>query len=221
MPIEAAGQGLVTPLQNLIQAFINILPGIIFAIILLVVGYLIAFLLGHAVKVVLERLGLDRQVAKAKLTKGIGHTNLSSLTGEVTKWFIFLIFIREAVQKLSLGTISDILEVFVRWIPHVIAAGLIALVGIIVAHYVEMKIVEHSKVKGIDTLAKAIKVVIVLTVLILALGQIGVNTRLLENLILLVVGAFAVGIALAIGIGLGLGSKGEVQSIIKNLKKYF
>ena len=80
--IQSAGESLVNPLLNLWFKFVDVIPGVIWALIIIVIGYILAYILGHAVKVILQRVGLDRQIAKAKLTKAVGNINVSSVLGE-------------------------------------------------------------------------------------------------------------------------------------------
>ncbi len=207
-------ENLLNPLINLWNGFVNILPGLVAAIIILIIGYLIAFIIGHAIKLVLQKLGLDKRLAKAKVSKAIGYTHMSSVIGEIVKWYIFVIFIQAAVDVLSLGTLSTILNEFAMWLPNVIAAVIVVLFGLIFAHYVSIKIEEHSKVKGIKTLSKGLKAVIIFIIAVIALEQIGVDVSILKNGFLLLIA----GVALAIGLAFGLGAKKHAGEAMKKLK---
>ena len=119
----------VDPLYTLWTSFKNVFPGLIAAIIILIIGYIIAMLLGHAVRIILEKAGLDQKVRKAKLVKNVGHMHLPKIFGEITKWYIFIIFLQVIVDILNLGTLTVVLGKFVAWLPNVIAAVLIFLFG--------------------------------------------------------------------------------------------
>ena len=67
--------------------------------------------------------------------------------------------------------------------------------------------------------AIVLKWVIIILVALIALRQVGVETGILENTFLLVVGALAGGLALALGISLGLGLKKDAEGLIKDVKK--
>ena len=210
---------ILNPLFNLWLSFVDIFPGLVAALIILILGYLIGFIMGHAVRIILQKIGIDTQVQKSKLTKAIGNAHISALVGEITKWYIFVIFLQSAVDVLRLGTLSVILTQFALWLPDVIAAVLIVIFGLLFAQYVDLKMQETSKVKGSNMWGKVLKWAITLIVVVIALGQIGIDVSLLENVILLVIGAFAVGIALAIGLSFGLGSKGEAANIVRKITK--
>ncbi|AJF62222.1 MAG: Conserved TM helix repeat-containing protein [archaeon GW2011_AR20] len=216
--ISTTGSLILNPLISLWNGFVGVLPGIIAAIIVLIIGYFVALGVGHAVKVLLEKAGLDGYLERSKFAKGVGHFNLSRILGEVTKWYIFLIFIQSGVDLLRLGTLSSLLNEFVRWLPNVIVAAIIVIFGVALAHFVSMKIEEHTKTKGVRFFSKLIKIVIYYVVLVISLEQIGVEASILENTFLILIGALAVGIAVALGIGLGKAMQPEGKEIVNDLK---
>ena len=216
--VSTTGSLILNPLISLWNGFVNILPGIIAAVIVLIIGYFIALGLGHLVKVLLEKAGLDGYLERSKFSKAVGHFKLSRLLGEVTKWYIFLIFLQAGVDLLNLGTLSALLNEFVLWLPNVIVAGLIIIFGVALAHFVSMKIEEHTETKGVKFLSRLTKVVIVFIVAVIALQQIGVDVSILENAFLLIIGAIAVGIAIALGIGLGKAMQSEGKEIVNEVK---
>ncbi len=215
--IQSTGEALVNPLVNLWLRFVDIIPGVVLALIILIVGYILAYILGHATRVILQRAGVDRQIAKAKLTKAVGHVSVSSVLGETVKWLIFVLFLGEAANQLRLGTLSDVLIRFANWLPQVIFAILVILFGLLFAHYVALKVEEHAKVKGARFASVILKTVITFFVVVIALEQIGVNVTILTSSFLIVLA----GIALALGLSFGLGSQKEAGELVKHIKKYF
>jgi small-conductance mechanosensitive channel len=215
----ATGSLILSPLATLWNSFIKILPGLIAALILIIIGYFIALGLGCLLRNILEKAGLDRHMEKTRYTKTVGHIRISSILGEVLKWYVFLIFLQSAVSLLNLGTLSGVLNEFVKWIPNAIVAGLVVIFGIATAHFVSMRIEEHTEMNGVRIFSRVVKFAIVFMVAIIALNQIGVNASILENTFLILVGALAVGIAIALGIGLGKGLQGESKGIITEIKE--
>ncbi len=215
---SATGSLILDPLITLWNGFVTILPGIIAAIILLIIGYFIALGLGSLVKLLIEKSGLDHYIEKSKFSKSVGHFHLSRLIGEVAKWYIFLIFLTEGVDLLELGTLSSLLKEFVRWLPNLIVAGIVVILGVALAHFVSMKIEEHTTTKGVKFFSKLIKIVIYFIILVIGLQQIGVDVAILENTWYLLIGALAIGLAIALGIGLGGALKQEGREIIDDLK---
>lgn len=212
---------IISPLQAIWVKIIENLPDLVAAIIVLIIGCFVAVILGHALRVILEKLKLDDYVRKARLTKTVGHTHLPAVFGELFKWYIIILFLQQSVELIHLGTLSVLLDTFVRWLPSVIIAAVVLLFGLAVAHYIEIAITEHSKIKGITIGAAAIKWTVIIIVFLIALKQVGVQVTLLENAVLLILGSLAAGFALAFGISLGLGMKKEGENFIKDVKKGF
>lgn len=190
-------------------------------ILLLAIGYFFGFILGSALKTILQKIGLDKSIEKAALSKAIGKINVSSLLGEILKWYVFIIFLQAAVDKIDLGSLSGVLNAFVLWLPDLILGIIMILFGIVFAHYIELKINEHSKVRGMNLLSKIVKWLILFIIILSAFRQIGIQVDLIEKLFLIVVGALAVGISLALGIALGLGLKKDAERIIQDFLKKF
>ncbi len=209
------------PLGMLWAAIASQLPALVGAVIVLIIGCFVAVILGHAVRLILEKLRVDHYVRQGHLTRAVGHTHVPATAGELFKWYIIILFLQQSVAMLNLGTISSLLGTFVNWLPSVLVAAVIVLFGIAVANYVQIKMVEHSKQRGVAAVAGIFKVVILVMVIILSLKQIGVDVSILENTFMLIVGALAIGIALALGIGLGLGLRKESENIVKDLRKHF
>lgn len=218
--LTTTSEALTNPLINLWVSFIQLLPKLIAAIIILIVGYVLAYIVGHALKVLLWKIGLDKQIEKAKISKAMGRLRLSSILGEITKWYIFIIFLQSAVDIVNLGTLSVLLQEFVMWLPNVIAAALVIIFGLYMAHFITIKIREHTDVKGGKTLTGILNVVIIFIVTIIALEQIGINVAILTNTFLILLSAFALGIALAIGLSFGLGTKNNANKALGKIKKW-
>lgn len=211
---------ILNPLQAIWLKIVEVLPYLIAAIVVLIIGCFIAAILGHALRVILEKTKLDEWVRKARISKAVGHTHLPSLLGELFKWYIIIIFLQAAVALLNLGTLSDLLNSFVLWLPDLLIAIVIFLAGLAAAHYVQIKIGEHSRMKGVKLGAAVLKWIVVILIALVSIKQIGIDVSVLENVLLVVIGALAVGVALAFGIALGLGLKKESEGFVKNIKKY-
>lgn len=219
--LKDTGVSLTDPVVSLWQGFVNLLPGLIIAILILLVGYVVSYVVGHGVKLLLTKIGLEKQIEKAKLTKAIGNIRLSSVMGEITKWYIFIIFIASAVDIVELGVLSSILKRFVLWVPDLIAAALVLIFGLFLAHYVSMKIRQNAEMAGARTLSTVIHVVIVTIVTLIGLEQVGINISILTNTFLIIVAALGLGFAIAVGLSFGLGTKQEAGKALGRIRRYF
>ena len=210
---------ILNPLQQLWLEAVRVVPNLVGAVLVLVIGVFVASILGHALRVLLEKTKMDLALRKAKLTKAVGHTNVPSLLGELLKWFVIIIFLEQAVSLVNLGSLSALLNAFVLWLPQLLIAVIVFLLGLAGAHFAEFKVLEHTNLKGMRASAKVLKWVIVIVVSLVSLRQIGVDVGVLENTFLVVIAALGAGVALALGIGLGLGLKKEAENVIRDVKK--
>jgi len=211
---------MVNPLFNLWNNFVEILPGLIAAIILLVVGYFVASILGYVLHKILEKLGFDKAIEKAELSDALGHMELSALLGTILKWYIFIIFLGDAATLVNLGTLSVLLNKLLLWLPSLILAVIIFVFGLIVADFTEKEL-KKSKIKSFRVTGPISKVVIIFFVLIIALRQIGFYIALAETTFLMVLGSICLAFAIAVGIGFGVALKDEAKDMLKKFKKKF
>src|SRR3989344_1973595 len=139
------GSGLFTPLQLTVQNIISAVPWLIFALIVLIIGVFVAVILGHALRIILDKFKVDAWLRKAHLT--------------------------QEVALLNLGALSETISRFVSWLPSLLVAVVIFLIGLAAAHYVELKIAEHTKLKGMKLSGKILKLIILILVAIQALDR--------------------------------------------------
>ncbi len=210
---------ILNPLQAIWLKLVEVLPGLIAAVLVLVVGSIVAVILGHALRVLLEKTKLDRFLRKTQLTKAVGHTDVPALLGELLKWYIIIIFLQAAASLVNLGTLSTLLNSLVMWLPQLLIAVIVMIIGLAAAHYIQLRIVQHTRLKGMKLSGIVLKWVVIVIAALIALKQIGVEVGILENTFQLVVGALAIGVALALGIGLGLGLKKEAEGFLKDMRK--
>jgi len=218
--LEATALGMISPLISLWESFVEIFPSLVAALIVLIIGYFIALLLGHIVRVLLVKAGADRALKKVTPST-LGKIKTSDIFSVLTKWFVFIIFIQAAADIVNLGGLSVLLNEFVAWLPHLIFGIIAVFVGLFVAHYVGEVVQKHATMKWSKLLAGIIKVTIVFIGAVIGLEQIGIEVSILEGAFLILLGAFAFGAALAIGLSFGLGLKGKAPQMWDNLKKKF
>ncbi len=207
------------PLAMIANKFVEIVPNLVAAIVILIIGVFVAVILGHALRVILDKVKLDEAIRKLELTKAVGHTDLPALMGELLKWWIIIVFLQQAVSIVNLGSLTVMLGNFADWLPSLLVAVIVFLLGLAGAHFVEMKILEHTKLKGMKTAALVLKWIIVIIVLLQALDLILDDIGFIQNIVTYLIIALAGGIALALGIALGLGLKKQSESFINSLKK--
>jgi hypothetical protein len=198
-----------------VAGFFLLLPALIGAIILLVVGWLLADLVARVVGTLLKRIGFETMAQRTGVTGFIALTGArdataSAIVAELIKWVIRLIFIEMAAEVLHISAITTLINSIVLFIPSLIVALVVVMVGFLIASLVGSIVRGSAAEMGFrnpNLLAGAARAVIIGLALLMALSQIGIAPTLVNALFIAFVGA----IALALGLAFGLGGR-EVAS---------
>jgi hypothetical protein len=197
--------------ENIILA----LPSIILALLILVIGFLIAVLIRVILERLLIKIKLDNHVIEnTGMKKLIGGFKLSHFLAVIAKWYVFILFFPLAAEILGLNNVSNFLIRLSWWIPNFIAAIIIAIFGILFATYVKHK-VEHINFHNAIFVSNIAYVIVLLFTFIIAFEQIGINISIVSDSFLIILA----GIMFAVGLGFGLGMKSEAEKIIKSWRK--
>jgi small-conductance mechanosensitive channel len=195
----------------------SFLPDVVNGLIVLLMGYLIARIVGWLVRLVLRKAGLDdlserRGIVSGLRGLGIGLTP-SRLIGQTVFGLLFLSFAITAVRLMRFETVAILLERLLDFLPSVIAALVVFLLGSMVARLAGNWVSLIAAAGGLDyarQLGSLVQYVVTLFVMVLALGVLGIQVGLLITAITIMIGAFG----LAIGLALGLGARTIVYHIL-------
>ncbi|MDQ3780404.1 MAG: mechanosensitive ion channel [Chloroflexota bacterium] len=201
-------QGIADALTRMYNDIVSFLPDVANGLIVLLVGYVIARIVGWLVRLVLARAGLDglserRGIAGGLRGLGIGLSP-SRLIAQTVFGLLFLSFAITAVRLMRLETVAGLLERLLDFLPNVIAALLVFLLGSMVARLAGNWVLLIAAAGGLGyarQLGSLVQYAVGLFVVILALGVLGIQIGLLVTAITILLGAFGLGIGLALGLG--------------------
>ncbi len=186
----------------------SVVPALVGAALILVVGYFLARQMQRWVDETLKRLDFNR-VAAARGLDAVVERAGSRLDpiralAKLIFWLVMLVVILLASSALGLEGVSQMLGTMLAFIPTLIAAIVIIILGMIVGEFVRGLIVASAGgVAGVPTLAKIAKGAVVLIAVFMALQQVGVAEEIVTSAFTLIVGA----VALAVGLAFGLGNR--------------
>ncbi|PIN79552.1 hypothetical protein COV16_03670 [Candidatus Woesearchaeota archaeon CG10_big_fil_rev_8_21_14_0_10_34_8] len=211
-------QELLSPVQAVGYSLLNFVVDLIFAAIIIFIGYVVAWAVHWGVKYLLDKAKIDKWLKKHNLDKSIGFASVSSLGASLVKWYIFLIFLIPAVSYITLGELTPLLLSIVQWLPHVIVGIAIVMFGLILADFISDKM---GKAKGaaVKHLKNVVRILIMVFVAIIALQEVGIYLRLAESTFLILLTGVTLALSLALGIGFGLGFKDEASQMLKKWRK--
>jgi hypothetical protein len=119
-------------------------------------------------------------------------------------WVLMLTFIVSAADTLGLPNVSQTIDAFVLYLPNVVAAAVIMVVGMTVASFVRDLVRGGAQTLGIDyaralgSLAHGALLVVIAS---LAVGQLRIETALFNRVVEIILIAAGLGLALAMGLG--------------------
>ncbi len=202
------GDAVMVSVTGALQNFLGFLPQLIGAILILVLGWIIAGLLAGVVEKVLKTIGFEKAAEStgiAGFVKQAGSDwTVSKVVAEIVKWFIRLIALQAAASILGMQQISEIINSILLWLPNLIVALAIIVLGAFLANFVS-KIVRGAVGQmgfgNPDLIANIAKYAIISFAVIAAVDQLGIAETVVNTLFIGIVAALAAAFALAFGLG--------------------
>lgn len=177
-------------------------------IVILLVGWLVAKLIRTVVVRALKLARLDTVSEKSGianvLLKGDINQTLSEIIGTIVYWTVMLIVILMAVDVFKLDVAAGLLNSVILYIPNVVAAMFILVLGIFFASVLATMVrttAANSGVAQAKGLGRLTQVIIIIFTVVQALDQLQIGVAVLTLLVQATVGCLALGLAIAIGLG--------------------
>lgn len=209
--------GLTDAVMASLAQMVAYLPTLILACMLLGLGYVLARVVSVVVTRLLQLMGFDRLLSRTAVQTLLERSGTkqksSEILGMIGFWIIFLVFLIQASDTLSLTMVSDALTSIAYYIPKVGIAVLVLALGLIAANFVRELITMTCSSAGIThgtMVAQAVYVAVVLLIVVTAIDALGINTELLNNTIVILLAGLIGGAALSFG----LGSRTAVANLI-------
>src|SRR5215212_1522382 len=205
-------QTLLQPLQNALSTFLSYLPQLVGAIIILIIGYIVAKVLQALVGRVLQGIGFDGWMERGGIKQFFdrAETNQTphSILGKLVFWFVFIIALTMAADALGIPQVSAILGQLIAYIPSIIAAILILILAALLANFLS-GIVRGATGSGL--LASVAQYAIIVYAVFAAITELGIAVELTAPTFLIVLG----GVALAAALAFGIGGRDVAQDILQ------
>jgi hypothetical protein len=186
----------------------SFLPELIGAIIIFVVGWIIARLLKVGVEKLLKLVRFDTATEKTGVNKFLKKGEIlkapSEIVGTLVYWFIMILVIIASLDALGLPIVSDMLNSIFLYIPNVVAAIIVLVLGVLMGNLLSAVVrtaASNAGLKNAEGLGKLSLYAIVVFVAAIALIQLGIGEEIVVSAFGLVFGAAALALALAFGLG--------------------
>jgi hypothetical protein len=194
--------------SRLLADFIEFLPTVFGAAVVLVLGWLAARILRSAVRRSSRWLNrfLERRIGVERL-QGLRLSEAAiRVLGNLAFWLVILFTVTLATRILGLIAFSAWLDRVVVYLPTLLAGGLIILAGFIIsilARDVTLAAITSARLAHAEVFSRGVQSAILVMALVLGINQIGIDVTLLVALIAILAAAVAGALALAFALGAG------------------
>jgi hypothetical protein len=207
---------------NLFYGVVNFIPTFLFALVIFIIGWVVGVVIGKVVAQAVRALRVDHALRSAGVddvvTRAGYHLDSGAFLGGLVKWFIIIVFLLASLEVMGLTQVTLFLDQIVLfYVPSVIVAVLILLVGAVVADVVQRVVTGSARAAGlisagfIGVLARwAIWIIAILA----ALSQLNIASGIVQTLFTGIV----VALSLAFGLAFGLGGQESAASFLNRMR---
>lgn len=211
----------VTSLQGLWSGFVMTLGSIVGALVVLIVGLIVASGLGTLVEKVITMVKLDKALMSLGLKEYFDRAgitlNSAKFLGRLVYWFLVVVFLLAATDILGFYSLSAFLREVLVYIPNVIVAVLIMLAAFVLANVLKRLVhasVKSTKLHGAHFLGSVTWWAVVVFGFLAMLTQLGVAVAIIQSLVT----GFVAMLAIGGGLAFGLGGKDYAATLISRMK---
>ncbi|MEM6396778.1 MAG: mechanosensitive ion channel domain-containing protein [Bacteroidota bacterium] len=205
---SGAGESVYDILIAQLRALLDVIPALLKAGVILLIGYFLARLLAKGIKVGLQKLGTDKLAKRLNDVEFIQRSGVdikpSSLLSKIVYYFLMIIVLMTAVEALGMRMITNMMADLIAYIPQALTAFILLLLGIYLADFVKKVVLATCKSLNISAgnlIANVVFYFIFLNIVLISLRQASLQTSFMESNISIIIagvaGAFAIGYGLA------------------------
>ncbi|HOW60928.1 MAG TPA: hypothetical protein P5548_04670 [Candidatus Moranbacteria bacterium] len=220
--VQTWGEAISFSLIDLWLRFINFVPTLLGAVIIFLLGLIIASVLGKVIERIVIAIKIDQAFERMNISEKIKehgiNISISYFLGKVVQWFLILVFLMAATDILGLNQVTGFLNSIIVYLPNVIVATIILTIAFLLGNLIYIIVRSSTKAAGVMSatlLATIIKWSIIIFGILAALIQLGIAVSLVNTIFIGLIGA----ISLAAGLAFGLGGREEAALILKKLRE--
>ncbi len=199
------------------EKFMETIPSFLGAIIVILIAWLLARLISGGFEKLLKTVKFDQLSERFKLTSFLEQTGIqmspSALIGRFIYWVFVLLIISSAAETLNWTSVSSQIQRFIEYLPNFITGVFIFIAGSYLSSLVRDFVRSSTGSLGISTgriLSSVIYYVLFIMVILTALEQAKIDTRIISTNLLIIIGA----IMLAAAISYGFASRDVLSNIL-------
>lgn len=197
---------LIQPVQAFFTQLLGFLPNVLGALLILLVGWAVAKGIEGVLVRLLKTIKLDKLADRIQLSevlsKGGIKRKLSEVIGIIVYWLVTLVVLIATLNALQLTVAAQLLEHVVAFLPNVVAAIFILVVGLVTGSFLSTTVRTAASNAGVDAsrlLGQTVQTVIMVFAVFAAMRQLQI--QLVGEAFLIILAAISFGLALAFGLG--------------------
>ena len=223
MPEESVWTNLIAePIRQMLSKVLAYLPTLLGALIILVVGWIVAKAVRKIIDKLLQIVRFDTLADKTGVSEVLKKGNLKISAREVVSslvyWLIIIMVLVMAVDALGLPKASDVLTRLFEYIPNVIAALLVLIVAIFLASFVAAIVhtaAGNARIPRPEILAGLCRWAIIIFASTISMVELGIAPLLVTTTFNIILG----GVCLALAVAFGLGGKDTAARYLEELRQ--
>ena len=197
-------------LSNFFTTTAQFLPTLFGALLILVLGWLIAKMIKWAVHRILKTIGFNDLTGRLGinnyLAKGGIKTTGAGLIASLVYWIIMLSVLNTFFNSLGLEVVSTLLNSVILYIPNIIVGCILLVIGMYLAEFVSGFVVAALKSGNFDgsnaeTLGRVAYGAVMFFVVAMVFSQLGIGKEIVESIVQIVLGGLGLAVAIAFGFG--------------------
>lgn len=191
---------------RIVDGIANFLPGVLALLLLLIAALIVAVIVRYAVARALAGLDFDRraEVLGVSIADWTPSGSASKLVAAAAYWTVLLIGLLLGLTALDAALLSQFAAEVLEYVPHLIAALAILLLGGVVARFLARAVLIEAvnmRIRSARLLSLGVKWMVLLVAAAMALDHIGIGRTTLRLAFGIVFGGIVLAVALAVGLG--------------------
>ncbi len=214
MDLSHISEQLGNTLGGMMSSVVAHLPKVAGAILLILAGWLVAYLVRLGTNKLLELINRFTERLMTRYTPTIARISktLTRILPTALFWITLFIFTTAAFRVAGLTGFAESLEGIIDYLPALLAGGLIMLTGFVLSSMVKNMVFDSlnsAEIAEAEVISRLAQAVTFVTAIIIGLDQVGIEVTFLTTMLGVSTAAVLVGFALAFGFG--------ARSLVSNL----
>lgn len=204
-------------LQSMARTFMTALPRVFAALIVLLIGWIIARLLSRGIERLLTAVKFNKLADKVGANDMLARANVTmtpaALIGKFIYWIIILVVIITASDTVGWTAVSTEISKLLSYLPQLLAAIVFFIIGFYIVTFIRDLVAGATRSLGISAgriISAVVYYLLLFIVTLTALNQAGVDTSIITSNMLVIVGS----VMLAAAISYGFASRDVLANIL-------